>query len=110
MEVLTIGLSTTIIGMVTVFAVLCIIALMLNLMQYISGDKKPPGDGSKKEEPPAATIVPAEAKTADKLNADIVAVITAAIAATMNTSGDRLIVRSLRKVSPWINAARSEQV
>ncbi len=55
---------------------------------------------------PEPVVVQEEPKTDDKA---IVAAITAAIAASLNTSTDRLVVRSFRRSNNWQAEALNEQ-
>lgn len=91
----------TVIGMGTVFVVLIFISFIISLLRYVNviGDKL-----SKKDKAPEtasgvdnaiAQIVSNEENEADDL--ELVAVITAAIAASEGTSSDGLVVRSIRK-------------
>ncbi len=90
----------TLIGMGTVFIVLIFISLVIGCFKYINQWEK------KKTAAPASAPVPApvpqaavcaEADLTDDL--ELVAVITAAIAASMNTSTDSLVVRSIKRKS-----------
>lgn len=106
------------IGMITVFVVLVLISFIINLFKYISviqnklADKKANKDSiasstdtvisqiTEKEELEVAEYVDAT----DDL--ELVAVITAAIAASMGTTTDGFVVRSIRRAgkSRWKNA------
>lgn len=92
------GLNT-VLGMGTVFAVLIFLAFLISLIKYIPMlvDKF-----TKKNEKPVQVAVPKveepvkeEAECADDL--ELVAVITAAIAAQEGTSTDGFVVRSIRR-------------
>lgn len=89
----------TLIGMGTVFAVLIFIAFIISLLKYVNVIGKKP---EKKDDAAntgvdngIAQIVSTEENEADDL--ELVAVITAAIAASEGTSSDGLVVRSIRK-------------
>jgi sodium pump decarboxylase gamma subunit len=93
------GISTFFIGIAIVFAVL---VLLIFIIQFISKvvasiENKDKSVPEKVNEQP---VVPATAPVATQRTDDLelVAVITAAIAASMGTTSDRLQVRSLRKV------------
>lgn len=115
MEWLTEGLMVTILGMCTVFAVLIFICLILAVMGYIM--KNTESDKKTEENKPAVKVSPVmKADNANNLNTDmeLVAAITAAVAAYEcakgnNTSPDRLVVRSFRRVNTWNREAIQEQ-
>lgn len=103
MENLETALVHTVIGMGTVFIILILISLIISLFKFIP--KIQAAFSKKKEEPAAATATPAapaepvivEEEETDDL--EIVAVITAAIAASMGTTTDGFVVRSIRRKS-----------
>ena len=92
----------TVIGIGTVFVVLVFISFIISLFKYVNviADKLS-GNKASKEEPASsvdnaiAQIVTKEENEADDL--ELIAVITAAIAASEGTSSDGLVVRSIRK-------------
>ncbi|MGN0318891.1 MAG: OadG family protein [Lachnospira sp.] len=93
----------TLIGMGTVFVVLIFISFIIYLLKFVNviGNKE---KNKEKEDAAAvgvdnaiAQIVSNEEQEADDL--ELVAVITAAIAAMEGTSADGLVVRSIRKVN-----------
>ena len=93
------GLNT-LIGMGTVFCVLIFISLLIYCFKYINAwEAKLSGKAETKEEP-AAAPAPAPAPVQENLAEDeeLVAVITAAIAASTGTPADGLVVRSIRRV------------
>ena len=88
----------TVIGMGTVFIVLIFISFIISLLKYVNNI------GAKKEEKPAggvenaiSQIVTAEEEFDDTDDLELVAVITAAIAASEGTSSDGLVVRSIKR-------------
>lgn len=96
----------TLIGMGTVFIVLIFISLVIGCFKYINQWEKnrsaKAASAAPKTAPapapapvPAAPAVVEEEELVDDL--ELVAVITAAIAASMNTSADGLVVRSIRR-------------
>lgn len=101
------ALLNTLLGMGTVFAVLIFISLLISLFKYIPklqqrfGKKQemagqPPEPGRFKFRPKPAE--PAKAEEKDYIDdRELVAVITAAIAAYQGTSTDGLIVRSIKR-------------
>lgn len=105
-ENLTRAALNTVLGMGIVFIVLIFIAFIISLFKYISkveywfahrNDKK---DASEEVfVPKSADNAPVVIDSTDDMvdDLELVAVITAAIAASMNTSVDNLVVRSIRK-------------
>ena len=98
------GLNT-ILGMGTVFVVLIFLIFVISLFKYV-------GKIGQKETAPKAAPAPAPAVPAAPVEEDLtddlelVAVISAAIAASENTSTDSFVVRSIKKVnrSKWQRA------
>ncbi|MCI8713171.1 MAG: OadG family protein [Ruminococcus sp.] len=106
-EILTKAALNTVLGMGTVFVVLIFIAFIISLFGFIPALEKKLSD--KREVPAAKTLVekeivqakvPAPAATDDT---ELVAVISAAIAAATGTSTDGFVVRSIkrRKTNRW---------
>lgn len=95
-EILSKAALNTIIGMGVVFAVLTFIAFLISLFKFIP-------DFSKKEEKPAASapvVAPVEETVEEEDLSDdleLVAVITAAIAASEGTSTEGFVVRSIKR-------------
>ncbi len=103
------GLGTTIVGMLTVFAVLSLLSFVLYLLKYLN--KEPSTQQTSQEveqikEEPEITPVQQE-ETTDDL--ELIAVITAVIASSLNTTSDRLEIKSIVKVNNWNKVARREQ-
>lgn len=92
------GLIALVSGMGFVFLVLILISVIISLFQYIEKPKKVKSQEVKQE-----VIIqekPAVESTTDDL--ELVAVITGAIAASLNTTTDKLLVKSFRKInSKW---------
>ena len=114
MNVLAYGGIVAVIGMLIVFLGLVILIAFVWLM----GKVIQAATGKAKEKAPAApapVAAPAPAAEAPVVeenvvdDAQLIAVIAAAIAAYDN-SGKSLVVRKVRRVSGWNNAARHEQV
>jgi len=98
-EILTKAGLNTLLGMGTVFAVLIFLALLISLFKFIPMlmDKL-----SKKEKAPAQEVKTAAAPVAAPVveetdDLELIAVITAAIAAQEGTSTDGFVVRSIRR-------------
>lgn len=93
----------TLIGMGSVFAVLILLAFIISLFRYVSvfeNRGKAKKDTAEKVAAPAsapAPVAPAAPAPADDLQ--LIAVITAAIAAAEGTSTDGFVVRSIRRRS-----------
>lgn len=94
------GLAYTIMGICIVFLILIIIMFVIKAMALFSAPEK-------KTETIAAepALVEAVPETDDL---ELVAVITAAIAASLNTSTASIRVKSYKKVGAWNNAGRRE--
>lgn len=97
-EILTKAGLNTLLGMGTVFAVLIFLAFLISLMKYIPVlmdllNKKQKRQGA--EAPVVTENVTEVIETVDDL--ELVAVITAAIAAQEGTSTDGFVVRSIRR-------------
>lgn len=90
----------TVMGMGTVFIILIFIAFIISRFKYISRLEAWIRNRGEKEEAitvqnhAEAVVVEEEDKTDDL---ELVAVITAALAASLETSPDKLIVRSIRR-------------
>lgn len=100
------GLNT-LMGMGTVFAVLIFISFLISLFKYIHEWEE---KNKQKNAPAPAAPVPAPAPIEEEEelvdDLELVAVITAAIAASENTPADGLVVRSIKRapVSKWKRA------
>jgi len=100
------GLVGTINGVGTVFLVLILIAIVISLFKYIdkinisnlfkSAAKKTEAI----ETSQANDLIQSTQKTPQEDDAELIAVIVAAIAASLETSSDQLQVRSLRRINP----------
>lgn len=103
-EIISYGAVITIEGMIVVFLILILIMVTIYGMGLFSGDKKK----NKKASAPVTEVV--EEIPADTVNEEeLIAVLTAAVAACMGTSSASVNIRSYKKVSPaWGNAAKRE--
>lgn len=105
------GLGTMIIGMVTVFLILIALSFVLYLLKYLNPDTRK--EAQKPVEPkiepvkPTVDIQPDIIEQTDDL--ELIAVITATIAASLNTTSDRLQVKSIKRVSNWNSVSKREQ-
>lgn len=100
----------TLMGMGIVFVVLILIAFLISLFKYINkaetyfADKKLAKENNvpfEAKDPNQAPVVYEAEEEVDDL--ELIAVITAAVAASMNTSADNLVVRSIKrkKTNRW---------
>ncbi len=115
-ENMDIGVMTTILGFVMVFMVLIIICLLLAIFSVIVKDKKQQQVQNNEPVRNIAAPVSIPVKTAPAASVqnyvddkELVAVITAAIAATMGTGTDGLVVRRIRRVGNWNQEAIEQQ-
>jgi len=89
---------------------LLFLSFVIGLFKYIEkfqnvGKKKAAEEAPKAEEAPAPAIAQSEAADEDFADdLELVAVISAAIAAYENTSGDSFVVRSIKKSNKWHRA------
>ncbi|MBS7299368.1 MAG: OadG family protein [Eubacteriales bacterium] len=113
-EALAEGLSVTGVGLAIVFSVLVILMLVMMAMKKIF--YKDPAKANK--EAPVATPAPADApvvKAETKVDeGELIAVLTAAIAASLNTSTYNLQIKSYRRIEnrkpAWNKAGVSETI
>lgn len=93
------GLNT-VLGMGTVFVVLIFISFLISFFKYIPMIEGKLKNKNKKTEQPKAQAAKAEETVADTVeDAELVAVIAAAIAASEGTTTDGFVVRSIRRRS-----------
>ena len=116
MNSLTLGLSTTVIGMLVVFVGLIILIACIYAMTSVTGQKKEkPAPSPKVEEAPVAAHVAEKAApaAAEENDEQLIAVITAAIAAVWEGQQSSFVVRRVRRAqsaSARARAARDEQI
>ena len=110
------GLIVAVIGIAVVFVGLTILVFFVWLMgQLFRAITKAKEEKAKKAAAAAAPAAPAPVaepvveESVEVNDAELIAVIAAAIAA-FDDSGKRLVVRKVRRVPGWKDAARSEQV
>ena len=117
MEKLMSGLGVAGVGMLVVFVGLIILIGFIKLLAIFSGERKPKKVETKPAETKAAVPVPVPAPAApaapvaDGIPADVIAVITTAIAAVWD-GGNSFVVRRVKRVSnapAWNRAGREEQ-
>lgn len=109
MEMLTFGLSVSVIGMLVVFVGLIILICCIKGISWLSTRQK---DESKAETPAAAQTTNEEQATISQdPSPDVVAAITAAIAAVWQ-SEQGFVVRHIKRINnapAWNRAGREEQ-
>lgn len=105
-EIISYGVVITIEGMLVVFAILILIMLTIYAMSLFSGEKK----SKKAVESVEAEAVPTPSVEVSNVDeGELIAVLTAAVAACMGTSSASVNIRSYKKVSSaWGNAAKRE--
>lgn len=112
-EALSMGGQTTVIGLSIVFGVLIILMIVLMLMKVIF--YKDPNKQTKTEATaPAAETAPVAAEAEETDEDELIAVLTAAIAASLNTSTYNLKIKSYRRVDSkqpaWNRAGLTETI
>ncbi len=113
-EALLEGLRVTAIGLIIVFAVLIILMAVLVLMKKVF--YKEPGKVVKAEvaAPVAVEPEPVPVKNTPADDGELIAVLTAAIAASLNTSTYNLQIKSYRRIGQnapaWNRAGISETI
>lgn len=109
-DIISEGLVVTVMGICIVFSILLIISFILSLFAVFFKEKKVKAEEVKETAPIVSEPM---AETKEPVNEmddrELIAVITAAIAASMNTTTDGLVVRSLRRVNTWNKEAIQEQ-
>lgn len=110
-EALSEGLLVTFVGLVIVFAVLIILMLVMMAMKAIFYKEEKP---SQTVQAPVPVAEPVQTVSAPADDSELIAVITAAIAASLNTSTYNLKIKSYKRVgntSPsWNRAGLSEVI
>lgn len=104
-EIITYGVVYTIEGLLVVFSVLVLIMFVIYAMSLFSGEKKT------KKAPDNTIAAPIEDTAAIESvdEGELIAVLTAAVAACMGTSAASVNIRSYKKISSaWGNAAKRE--
>ncbi|MCT4620732.1 MAG: OadG family protein [Marinisporobacter sp.] len=108
------SLYVMILGMAVTFVALCILwGLIIIMSNVVNGAKKKETNVVKAPVPVAAPAPVAEVEKEEE-NEELVAVITAAIAASLQTSTHNIIVRNITRVSDatpaWGRMGRMEQM
>ncbi len=107
-EALSTGLSTTLVGLSIVFLVLIVLMLVVTAMKYIFAEKP------KKEAVAEVKAESALAAAPEEDEEELIAVLTAAIAASLNTSTYNLKIKSYRRIdsngNAWNRAGLNETI
>lgn len=110
-EALMEGLKTTVVGLSIVFGVLIILMLVLMLMKVIFYKEPEKAKAPEKKMEAPVVSAPVQAEVDDS---ELVAVLTAAIAASLNTSTYNLRIKSFRRIdskaNAWNNASIRENI
>ncbi|WP_432663072.1 OadG family protein [Wukongibacter baidiensis] len=105
------GLLITALGMGVTFAALIALSFMLDLMKVLFYKEPTKAPVKVEPRPKAAPESPAPAKEDDE---ELVAVITAAVAASLNTSTHNIVVRNIVRLPDatpaWGRAGRIDQM
>ncbi len=93
------GLTATISGVLTVFIVLILIAFLISQLKHLNKLEtwKNRNSQTRNTIESTSTAVVASVETVHD-DLELVAVITAAVASSLNTTTDKLIVRSIKRV------------
>lgn len=110
-EIISFGVVITIEGILVVFSILILIMLTIYAMSLFSGNKPKKETAHKQNSLAAKTESVVEvAESTDEIDEyELIAVLTAAVAACMGTSSASVNIKSYKKVSSaWGNAAKRE--
>lgn len=102
-ELLGQGVAYTVMGICIVFLILIIIMFVIKAMALFSAEKAPA------PEPAPAAPEAAEVESAAD-EGELVAVITAAVAACMGADASSIVVKSYKKAASWNRAGRREAI
>lgn len=94
------GLTATISGVLTVFLVLIVIAFLISQLRHIEkmGFKKRERAANRKKVEANTSFRVPEVPEKKEDDLELIAVITAAVASSLNTTADKLVVRSIRRM------------
>ena len=107
-EIISFGVVITIEGILVVFAILILIMLTIYAMSLFSGNK-PKKETAHKQNSLAEKAEPVIEAAEEVDEYELIAVLTAAVAACMGTSSASVNIKSYKKISSaWGNAAKRE--
>ena len=108
--VAVIGLLFVFLGLILIIAAIYAISAIL---KKLTGEKNEKATKAEAVPEPVQVAAPAETPVVEEISVsddnELIAVITAAIAA-MDGGSKNFVIRSVRRVAGWKNAARAEQV
>ena len=112
MQYMSQGLPIAIIGYVMVFVVLAILWGAIEIMRLVLAPKKPK---VAEKTPEVKTVVASNAVAEEQVDeGELVAVLTAAVAASLNTSTYNLKIKSFKRIdtvnNAWSNASRNDAI
>lgn len=116
-EALSNGVMTAVVGLAVVFLVLIILMLIIMAMEKIFVQKKPQEETKKviaSKPEPVKINAPTAAKAPEENEEELIAVLTAAVAASLNTSTYNLRIKSYRRIenhsTAWNRAGVRETI
>ena len=112
------GVPIAIIGYVMIFVVLGILWAIIEIMHIALAPKKPKDKTVKSVEPSQTSLIDQKVEDVNKVDeideGELVAVLTAAVAASLNTSTYNLKIKSFKRIdtknSAWSNASRNDAI
>lgn len=114
MQYMSQGLPIAIIGYAMVFVVLCFLWGILELMRVVLAPKKPKSKPQPVQTVPVVAEPVAEPEEEQADEGELIAVLTAAVAASLNTSTYNLRIKSFKrsdtKNSAWSSASRNDAI
>jgi len=110
-QIIGVSLQTTILGMGAVFLVLALLIAIINgINKMLRGFNKPEYEKEPSEPEPLNIVENADGEDPEEL----IAVISAAVAASLNRSTHDIVVRSIRRIPEhtpiWNRVGRQEQI
>lgn len=117
LKVFTIGFGTVFIALILLIYVIELINKVINMDAFTKKDKESTVSGAIKETDETKKDLTAIEPTEDEQDVDdeeIIAVITAAVAASLNRSTHDIVVKSIKRIPyrtpAWNQASRSKQI
>ncbi len=96
-EALSEGLKVTATGLIIVFSVLIILMIVMMIMKVVFYKENKPVSATPKTEPAETTVSASSEKDIEE--GELIAVLTAAIAASLNTSTYNLNIKSYKRIT-----------
>lgn len=111
MEKLSVSGQAMLIGLFVVFFALALLIGCIKVMSLVMQERKKKAQQEIAPAAPAAETAPAAAPVVEEgISPEIVAIISAAIAAYDGKSAKNLVVRSIRRKNGWNRAAREDSI